>query len=95
MRTLILTALLILLLTGSISCGEIPVDKVQAHIEKHWAGIDMTGIWIAGHYAPDNEHMLGPGLFQNNQARIEFCWGSFVDGLETEGFFGPYTANTF
>ncbi|RJR07908.1 hypothetical protein C4588_06065 [Candidatus Parcubacteria bacterium] len=55
----------------------------------------LNEIWIAGHYAPDNEHRLGPGLFQNNQARIEFCWGTFVDGLETEGFFGTYTVNTF
>jgi len=45
LKPIILTALLILILSGSISCGEIPVDKVKTHIEKHGAWIDMTGIW--------------------------------------------------
>jgi len=48
MKSVIISALLILLLTGSISCGEIPEDKVKAHIEKHGSGIDMTGIWDDG-----------------------------------------------
>jgi len=48
MRLIFLSALLIFILTSSISCGEIPEDKVKAHIEKHGSGIDMTGIWNDG-----------------------------------------------
>jgi len=48
MKTLTISALLILMLAGSISCGEIPEDKVKAHIGKHGSGIDMTGIWTDG-----------------------------------------------
>jgi len=48
MRFMLILALIILLVTGSISCGGIPEDKVRAHIEKHGRGIDMTGLWSKG-----------------------------------------------
>jgi len=48
MKLIIISALLIFILTGSISCGEIPEDKTKAHIEKHGSGVDMTGIWDDG-----------------------------------------------
>jgi hypothetical protein len=48
MKTLILTALLILMFTGSISCGEFRPDPVREHIRIHGSGVDMTGIWSDG-----------------------------------------------
>jgi len=57
MKPLLIFILLILLLSGSLACGEIPEnqkynyffwDPVKAHIEKYGAGIDMPGIWADG-----------------------------------------------
>jgi len=45
MKPLILSALLVLLLDGSISCGDFQPDPVYEHIRKHGSGIDMTGVW--------------------------------------------------
>jgi hypothetical protein len=42
LKALILTALLIVIMTGSLACGEILEDKVRAHIERYGAGIDMS-----------------------------------------------------
>jgi hypothetical protein len=34
--------MLIVIMTGSLACGEIPEDKVRSHIKKHGTGIDLS-----------------------------------------------------
>jgi hypothetical protein len=48
MKPLILSALLILLLAGSLDCEGFKPDPVYEHARIYGAGIDMTGVWNDG-----------------------------------------------
>ncbi len=48
MKAVFLSAMFVLLLSGSLDCEGFKPDPVYEHTRKHGGGVDMTGVWTDG-----------------------------------------------